>query len=97
MQFVVTAWDFTDPEALGRRMAMREAHLERAKEAYAEGTIISAAAMLNEDGNMMGSSLIVSFDSKEALDKWLEDEPYVTGKVWDKIKAYPVKLAPLAG
>ena len=45
---------------------------------------------------MVGSSLFVDFDTDEELDLWLEDEPYVTNRVWnmDEIQIVPVKLLP---
>ena len=38
----------------------------------------------------------VDFATDEELDLWLEDEPYVTNRVWnmDEIQIVPVKLLP---
>ena len=59
------------------------------------GNIVSAGALI-EDDKMVGSSLFVDFDTDEELDLWLEDEPYVTNRVWnmDEIQIVPVKLLP---
>jgi len=41
---------------------------------------------------MNGSIYIVDFLSRKELDKWLKVEPYVTGKVWEKIDIIPCKV-----
>jgi uncharacterized protein YciI len=95
MQFIVTGYDGTDLKALDRRMAAREAHLAMGKEMTATGRWLYAAAILNEAGKMAGSLIICEFDSREALDKdWLEKEPYVLGKVWEKIEVKRAQVAP---
>lgn len=93
MQYLVIAYDYED--ALDKRMECRPAHVEAAKKSMAEGTVVSAGALIEED-KMIGSTLLVDFQTEEALDKWLENEPYVTGKVWDmeSIQIVPVKLLP---
>ena len=35
---------------------------------------------------MIGGVLVVDFNSREEIDTWLETEPYVTQKVWEKIE-----------
>jgi uncharacterized protein YciI len=95
MQFMVTGYDGKDPGALDRRMAAREAHLAMGKEMTDTGRWLYAAAILNEAGKMAGSLIICEFDSREALDKnWLEKEPYVLGKVWEKIEVKRAQVAP---
>ena len=34
---------------------------------------------------MKGSALILDFDSREELDNYVANEPYVVEKVWEKI------------
>ncbi len=93
MQFVVTAYDGTDAEAPDRRAAARPAHLERAAELEASGQIIAGGAILNDAGEMIGSTLYVEFVQREELDAWLAGDPYVTGDVWQKISVQPIRLA----
>ena len=93
MQFVVTGYDGKDPEAPARRQAAREAHLAQAEKLYGEGGLLYAAALLDEQGGMAGSVLIMSFESEKALrEQWLKDEPYVTGDVWRDIRIEPCKV-----
>ncbi len=42
---------------------------------------------------MIGSTLYVDFESREALDEWLNIDPYVTGGVWQDISVLPIRLA----
>jgi uncharacterized protein len=93
MQYVVMAYDATDAEALPRRMQARPAHLEMAKTLKAQQQLIIAGAMLNDEGNMIGSVMIVDFATEEALEQWLEVEPYIVGEVWDNIDIKPYKIA----
>ena len=76
-------------------MQCRTAHLEGAKKLISQGNVINAGALMDED-KMIGSTLYVDFESDDDLDQWLQNEPYVTGKVWDmgKIQIVPIKLLP---
>ena len=42
---------------------------------------------------MIGSSLVVEFESREALDHWLQNDPYVTGNVWQDITVQAFRTA----
>lgn len=92
-QYIVFAWDGTDTSALDRRMASRPAHLEGAGKLKANGNYVVGGAMLDDDGKMIGSTMIVQFPSKEDLQRWLDSEPYVNGKVWEKIDVRPFRVA----
>jgi len=95
MQFVVTAYDFTDSEALSRRMANREAHLANVRMLIAQGRFLSGGAILDDAGKMIGSSLHLEFPDRAALDEQLRNDPYVKGKVWEHMEIRQVKLVPL--
>jgi uncharacterized protein len=95
MQFVVTAMDFTDTEALDRRIENRDAHLAGLKRMTAEGTFLSGGAILDADGRMVGSSAHVAFDNRAMLEDWLENDPYTVGKVWDQFDIRELKLFPV--
>lgn len=94
MQFLLTAYDAADPEALNRRMEARESHLAHMAKAKAEGHAHMGAALLDDAGKMIGSSIIAEFDTRADFDTWLATDPYVTGKVWDKMQVTPCKIAP---
>lgn len=95
MQFLVIARDGEDAQALDRRLKVREAHLAGARKLAAEGRIVEGGAILDDDGKMLGSAVIVDFPGRAALDDWLKNDPYVTGDVWRKIDIMPFRLAPL--
>ncbi|MGH8803857.1 MAG: YciI family protein [Polaromonas sp.] len=95
MQYVVTAMDFADSEALSRRIACRDAHLAGLKKMAAEGTFLSGGAILDVEGRMIGSSAHVEFENRGQLDQWLQNDPYTVGKVWDQIDVREVRLLPV--
>jgi uncharacterized protein len=82
-QYVIIARDGKDENALARRMEARPSHLDKAKELKSSNNLLTGGAMLDEDGNMCGSVMIVQFESKKELEEWLAIEPYINGKVWE--------------
>ena len=95
MQFVLVAYDGTDKDAMARRMAAREAHLQFGKELYGSGKWLFGAAILDDAGRMIGSMIVCEFESREQLEKeWLSREPYIAGKVWQKIDIHRAQAAP---
>jgi uncharacterized protein YciI len=93
MQFMVTAYDGKDDDALDRRMSVREAHINGANQLKEAGHLIAGGAILDEAEQMIGSTMFVEFDSKAELDQWLASDPYVTGNVWQDISVLPIRLA----
>lgn len=93
MEFLVIAYDGTDPEAKARRLRVREAHLSGIRALKEAGTFINGGAILDDNGEVIGSTLYMDFPSREALDKWVAGDPYVTGQVWVNIEARPIRLA----
>lgn len=95
MQYLVTAYDGTDEKALERRLAVREEHLESVEKRFKGGEHLCGGALLDDEGKMIGSVMVVEYTSREVLDQWLEVEPYVVGDVWQNIEIKPIKVAPL--
>ena len=93
-QFVVTAYDYTDADALERRMKVRQAHTYLISEMRAQGKIICGLAMLDGSEKMIGSTVICNMERRAEVDAWLAVEPYITGKVWEKVDVKPAKLGP---
>jgi len=94
MQFLLIAYDHTDPEALARRMAAREAHIAHTEKYKQQGHMRYGAAILNEKQEMIGSMMVVEFPDRTALDNWLKDEPYIIGKIWNQVAIEPCKVGP---
>ncbi len=93
MQFVVHAYDYTDAEALDRRMAVRPAHLEYVRQLKAAGQFLLGGALLDSDGRMIGSMLLLNMDTDEQLADYLKTDPYIVQGVWDKIDVKPFRQA----
>jgi uncharacterized protein YciI len=93
MQFVVIARDGADPDAVARRQAVRPTHLDGIQPLVDAGNILMGGAMLDDDGNMRGSVLLVDFPSRTELDAWLDHDPYVAGGVWQQIEVVPFRVA----
>ena len=96
-QFLMLAYDGSDADAPARRRAARPAHFENIKSMIEKKEISAGGAILDEKGAMIGSALFVEFPSRAELDAWLEREPYVQQKVWQKIEIKPFRLAVLDG
>ncbi|KZD12498.1 YciI family protein [Oceanibaculum pacificum] len=94
MQFLVTAYDGADDKALERRLAVREKHLEGWYKLVADGHGITGGAILDDEGRMIGSMALLEFPDRAAFDAWFENDPYVTGGVWQKIEVRPFRVAP---
>src|SRR5262245_13063693 len=94
MQYFILAHDGSDAEAPARRLAARPAHLELAKKHKEEGSLICGGAILDDKQNRVGSAMMLDFESRKALDAWLAVEPYVVGKVWQKIEIREFRIPP---
>lgn len=94
-QYLITAYDYTDEGAFDRRMAVRPHHLDGARDLKAKGNYVIGGAMLNEDGKMIGSTMILQFENEEQLEAWKQGEPYITQKIWESVDIKPFKVAQL--
>ena len=93
MQFVVVARDGNDDDAIDRRKRVRPIHLEAIAPLVEDGHVLVGGAILNEEGDMVGSMLLVDFEDRTLVDAWLERDPYVTGGVWKEIEVRPFRAA----
>lgn len=91
MQYLIHAYDYAD--ALDRRMAARPAHFEGARQLKANGQFILGGALLDPNGNMMGSMLLLEFETEAEFQTWYDNEPYIQGKVWERIDVKPFRKA----
>ena len=80
---------------LKRRMEVRPRHLENM--AKVKGKVICAGGLLDEEGRMKGSALVMEFEDRAALDAYLAAEPYVTEGVWEKIEVEPMNVVLVLG
>ena len=93
--FVVTCTD--QDGTVEKRLAVRPQHLARLEQLDAEGRLIVAGAMPKDPSNpqagFYGSTIIVDFDSRETLDAWLQDEPFLKEGVYTQIEVKPFNKA----
>ena len=82
MQFVITAYD--GENMLEKRMAVRPRHLEGMAKLGPQ--VICAGGLLDDEGKMKGSALVMEFPDRAALDEDLSTEPYVVEGVWQRIE-----------
>ena len=95
MKFLVIGYDGEDKQAPARREAVREEHLRQAAERFAQGEWLYAAAILSDEGAMIGSLIVCDYPSREALEsQWLAREPYITGDVWRKTTIHRAQVPP---
>jgi len=92
-QYLVTAYDHTNADALQHRLNIRPHHLDGARELKASGNFIIGGAMLNDEGKMIGSVMILQFETEEELQAWQQSEPYITQGVWETVDIKPFKVA----
>ena len=93
--FVVSC---TDQEGtVEKRLAIRPQHLARLQKLNDEGRLIVAGAMPKDPSNpqagFYGSTISVDSDSREDLDTWLEDEPFLKEGVYAQIDVKPFNKA----
>lgn len=93
MQYIITAYDGVN--MLEKRMEIRPRHLQNISQV--KGKVLCAGGLLDEEGKMKGSVLVMEFDSRELLDEYLKSEPYIAEKVWDKVTVEPMNVVVLNG
>lgn len=81
MQFVITAYDGAG--MLDKRMEVRPLHLEGMERLKSH--LISEGGLLDVEGKLKGSVLIMEFQSREEVEAYHASEIYVTERVWEKI------------
>lgn len=81
MQFMIKAYDGAGK--LERRMEVRPRHLENMSKI--NGKVICAGGLLDEEGKMKGSLMVMEFESRAVLEEYLKSEPYITDGVWEKV------------
>jgi uncharacterized protein len=92
-QYLIIARDGNDIEALERRMKARPSHFEGARELKSRDQFVIGGAILDDNGKMIGSMMVVQFETEDDLLNWMRNEPYINGNVWQDIEVKPFKIA----
>ena len=93
MQVMIKAYDGAG--MLEKRMEVRPRHLENI--AKVKGKVLCAGGLLDNEGKMKGSVLIMEFESWHLLDEYLNTEPYIVEKVWKKVEVESMNVVILNG
>ena len=93
MQYIITAYD--GENMLEKRMEVRPRHLENMTRV--KGKVLCAGGILDEEGTMKGSMLVIDFAEKADLDDYLQNEPYIKEKVWEKVHVENMNVVILNG
>ena len=88
MQFIIRAYD--GENKLDRRIEVRPRHLENLKNV--PGKILCAGGLLDGEGRMKGSVLIMDFGSRADLERYLASEPCIREGVWEKVETEPMNF-----
>jgi len=91
MDFLVIAMDGTDEGALDRRMAVRPDHLARIGTMKEQGQFLSGGGILDDDGNMIGSVLVLDMPDRAAVEKCIAEDAYTKGDVWRDVTIRPFR------
>lgn len=95
MQYLILATDHTDPEAYLRRLQSREGHIKLLDKLKAEAKMLFGTAIFDEAREkMIGSAIVCDFSSREELEEYLKQEPYVINRVWEKIEIKACQVGP---
>ncbi len=91
MEFLVIAMDGADEGAHDRRMAARADHLEGIARLKEAGRFVAGGAILDDDGKMIGSAVILDFPDRESAETAVAEDPYSKGDVWRDITIRPFR------
>ena len=93
--FVLTCTDHEG--SLEKRLTIRPQHVERLQQLDDAGRLIAAGAHPKDPNDpqagFLGSTIIVEFDSREALDAWILDEPFLKHGIYASIEIKPFNKA----
>ncbi|MFD2519913.1 YciI family protein [Emticicia soli] len=92
-QYVIIARDGTDEQAIDRRMAARPTHLEGVKNLKDNNQYISGGAILDDSGKMIGSVMILQFETDQEMQAWYNSDSYITQNVWQTIEIKSFRVA----
>ncbi|MBX6742315.1 MAG: hypothetical protein IRY87_09745 [Acetobacteraceae bacterium] len=95
MGYAVLAYDGEDDDALARRMAVRDRHLEVITAWAADGRLALGVPLFTNEGRIAGSLMLLEVPDQAGLDAYLAAEPFAREKVWQRITVHPFRIAPL--
>lgn len=97
MYYAIIATD--NPDSLEKRKASRPAHLSRLKELNQQGRLMVAGPHPNVDSQepgeagFSGSLIIAEFESLQAAEAWVAQDPYIEAGVYQNVTVKPLIVA----
>lgn len=80
---------------LEKRLRVRPRHLENMSRV--NGRVLCAGGILDDEGRMAGSVIVLDVPSREQLDEYLASEPYIAEGVWEKVTVEKMDVVILDG
>jgi uncharacterized protein len=93
MMYLVIAKDGADSDAPARRQKVRAEHLEKVKPAVESGFVLLGGALLDKDGGMTGSAMLLDAPSEEEVWAFLKRDVYSKSNVWQNFEVHPFRIA----
>ncbi|MDZ7799346.1 MAG: YciI family protein [Trueperaceae bacterium] len=93
MLYLILAHDATDDQAPARRQRVRPRHLEGVRPLVDEGRLQVAGALLDEEGVMRGSMLLLEAEGEAEVRTILERDVYAREGVWARFEIWPFARA----
>lgn len=91
-QFLVLGHDSVGSGAAARRSAKQPDHRNGLKRLIEDSHLLLAGPAIGEDGQTIGSVMVMEFETRTQLDAWLAIEPYVVGEVWERVDVIPMRI-----
>jgi len=76
------------PGALQTRLDNRDAHIAYLK---STGVVSQAGPLLDDDGGMIGSLVILDVEDMQAANDWAENDPYAKAGLFSGVELIPWK------
>lgn len=80
------------PGVLEERLAARAEHMAGLRVEKSAGRIKDGGAMLDAEGNMIGSVILCEFQDRAALDDFLSREVYARKNIWGDIEVLDMRF-----
>jgi len=74
--------------ALQTRLDNRPAHVDYLKET---GVVSQAGPLLNDEGDMIGSLVVLDIEDMAAAQAWADNDPYAKAGLFEKVELIPWK------
>jgi uncharacterized protein YciI len=89
---MVLAWDKTDEQGVARRDQSRAAHGESIRARFEAGEVVLGSGILDEEGVVRGSIIVMDLPDRAAVDAYLATEPFQAAGVWERVEVHTLRI-----